>query len=116
MHRILFHAGLSPLDRPPLSRVFQENLFTNNSGNLLFQYGAYRTLMTEDVRITTAFFERLANGSKDDAARINETYDCAVMPMASRDPVHPQAEDPLRGGGRGAAGAGGIRHPSGLPL
>ncbi|MBQ3425450.1 MAG: polysaccharide pyruvyl transferase family protein [Clostridia bacterium] len=83
MHRILFHAGLSPLDRPPLSRVFQENLFTNNSGNLLFQYGAYRTLMTEDVRITTAFFERLANGSKDDAARINETYDCAVMPMAN---------------------------------
>ena len=49
MGKILIHAGMSPLNRPSMDRVFREHLFTTNSGNLLFQYGAYRTMMTESA-------------------------------------------------------------------
>ena len=83
MRKILLHAGLSPLDQPSMGRVFRENMFTTNSGNLLFQYGAYRAMMTEDARITTTLFERPGNRKAAAIARFNEEYDCAVMPMAN---------------------------------
>ena len=83
MHKILFHAGLSPLAQPSMKRVFMDNIFTNNSGNLLFQYGAYRTLMTDDAEITATFFDRQANQSPQSVERFNSEYACAVMPMAN---------------------------------
>ena len=82
MRKILIHAGLSPLDRPPMDRVFRERLFTTNSGNLLFQYTAYRTLMTEDVQFTTRFLDR---GDLPDEfiEQVNSEFDCVVLPMAN---------------------------------
>ena len=55
MGKILIHAGMSPLDRPSMDRVFREHLFTTNSGNLLFQYGAYRTMMTDGAEFESRF-------------------------------------------------------------
>ena len=55
MRKIMIHAGMSPLEQPPLRRVFSEHLFTTNSGNLLFQYGAYRTMMTDGAEFESRF-------------------------------------------------------------
>jgi hypothetical protein len=82
MRKILIHAGMSPLDRPPMDRVFREHLFTTNSGNLLFQYGAYRTLMTEDAEFESRFLH-LGDLTDEAVERINAECDCAVLPMAN---------------------------------
>ena len=82
MGKILVHAGMSPLDRPDMDRVFRERLFTTNSGNLLFQYTAYRTLMNEDTQFVSRFLDR---GDLTDAFidRVNAECDCVVLPMAN---------------------------------
>ena len=82
MRRILIHAGMSPMDRPDMDAIFRDRLFTTNCGNLLFQYGAYRTLMTEGAEFTTRFLDR---SDIDDAFvdRINAEYDCVALPMAN---------------------------------
>ena len=82
MGKILIHAGMSPLDRPSMDRVFREHLFTTNSGNLLFQYGAYRAMMTEDAQFDSRF---LLLGDLTDAyvERVNAEYECVVLPMAN---------------------------------
>ena len=83
MDKILFHAGLSPLDQPSMASVFYNSLFTTNSGNLLFQYGAYRALMTEGARIEAMFFDNPKNQTAANAERVNGEFDCAVLPMAN---------------------------------
>ncbi|MBQ3425451.1 MAG: polysaccharide pyruvyl transferase family protein [Clostridia bacterium] len=82
MRKILVHAGLSPLDRPDMDTVFRERLFTTNSGNLLFQYTAYRSLMTEDTQFISRFLDR---GDLDDAfvERVNGECECVILPMAN---------------------------------
>ena len=82
MGKILIHAGMSPLEQPPLGRVFREKLFTTNSGNLLFQYTAYRTLMTEGTEFITRFVHR---GDLSDAfiEQVNSECECAVLPLAN---------------------------------
>ena len=82
MGKILIHAGMSPLDRPSMDRVFREHLFTTNSGNLLFQYGAYRTMMTDDAAFESRFLH-LGDLSDADIARINAECECVVLPMAN---------------------------------
>lgn len=66
-----------------MRRVFGERLFTSNSGNLLFQYGAYRTLLTEDAKITCCFLDRRNMLSREKLEEVNATYACAVLPMAN---------------------------------
>ena len=82
MRKILIHAGISPLDRPNMGRVFRESMFTTNSGNLLFQYAAYRTLMTEDTQFISQLLER---GDHADAfiERVNGECACVALPMAN---------------------------------
>ena len=82
MRKILIHAGMSPLDRPSMDRVFREHLFTTNSGNLLFQYGAYRTMMTEDAEFESRFLH-LGDLTDDFIDRINAEYECVILPMAN---------------------------------
>jgi len=83
MRKILFHAGMSPLDRPAMRRIFYERLFTTNSGNLLFQYGVYRTLLTEDTQITSRFLDRRNMLSPEKLEEVNSGYDCVILPMAN---------------------------------
>ena len=82
MRKVLMHAGLSPLDRPDMDEVFEKHLFSSNSGNLLFQYSAYRTMMTEDTEFISALLEQ-----KDipDAffERVNGECECALLPMSN---------------------------------
>ena len=82
MRKVLIHAGMSPLEQPSLDRVFEQQLFTTNSGNLLFQYGTYRTLMTGDTEFVTRFLDRK---DVDDAfiERANQECACVVLPMAN---------------------------------
>ena len=82
MGKILIHAGMSPLDRPSMDRVFREHLFTTNSGNLLFQYGAYRTMMTEGAEFESRFLH-LGDLTDADLERINAECECVVLPMAN---------------------------------
>ena len=83
MRKILFHAGMSPLERPSLHHIFSDNLFTTNSSNLLFQYGAYRTLLTGDAEIKTLFVDRRRNQTRALIERINADYECVVLPLAN---------------------------------
>ncbi len=82
MGKILIHAGMSPLDRPSMDRVFREHLFTTNSGNLLFQYGAYRTMMTDGAEFESRFLH-LGDLADADIERINAECECVVLPMAN---------------------------------
>ena len=82
MRKILIHAGMSPFDHPDLQTIFRDKLFTTNSGNLLFQFGSYRTLMTEGTEFTTRFLDR-GNLSEEFIEQVNSEYDCVALPMAN---------------------------------
>jgi len=82
MKMIYVRAGMTPLDAQPVDAVIRRNLFGFNSGNLLFQYSVFRTLMVDD----TAFDARptaTVAGSPELIERMNAEYNCAVFPMAN---------------------------------
>ena len=82
MRKVLIHAGISPLDRPDMDAVFREQLFSSNSGNLLFQYSAFRAMMTEGTQADARFLDR-GNLTDEEIERINAEYACVVLPMAN---------------------------------
>ena len=82
MRKVLIHAGMSPLEQPELDEVFSRRLFTTNSGNLLFQYGVYRAMMTEDTEFITRFLDR-GDLSEAFIERVNAECECVVLPMAN---------------------------------
>ena len=82
MRKVLVHAGMSPLERPDIDRIFKEKLFTTNSGNLIFQYPVYRALMTEGTEFVSHLLQR--NDVTDEfIEQVNAEFDCVVLPMAN---------------------------------
>lgn len=82
MKRILMRAAVSPLDYVDPRRLTEENTIGGNQGNLLFPFSLFRTLMTEEeTRIDTIRTDRMLLPEELD--RINETYDCFVIPLAN---------------------------------
>lgn len=81
MKRILMRAAMPPLANIKPMHVFGKNLIGNNLGNMLFPYSVARTLMLEDVVIDTMTTAK--DFSMSDVKRINETYDCFVLPFAN---------------------------------
>lgn len=81
--KILMRGGMTPLDNFTPETVITKNSIGSNSGNLLYAYGVYRTLMTEDTIIDVDYYGVEETYSEKDIARINEEYDAYVCPLAN---------------------------------
>lgn len=81
--KILMRGGMTPLDNFTPETVIAKNSIGSNSGNLLYAYGVYRTLMTEDTIIDVDYYGVEETYSEKDIARINEEYDAYVCPLAN---------------------------------
>ena len=82
MRKILIRTGTSPMDTPGIDAVLQKDMIGSNSGNLIYQYSVYRTLMTEGTEFTSRYFSA---SNCDDAymEKINSEYDCVILPLAN---------------------------------
>src|SRR5690625_3221177 len=78
MKNILIRSGMSPFDTFDAPHIIMNNSIGGNVGNLIYQYSAFRTLMTEGTTITPDYY----NFSPKRADEINEKYDCYVIPLA----------------------------------
>lgn len=81
MKKILIRAGMSPMVNHSPIEVLGNNLVGSNIGNMLFPYSICRCLMTEDVEIHTMVVQN--HFSERIIKKINETYDCFVLPFAN---------------------------------
>lgn len=81
MKRILLRAGVSPLISHDQTEVIMRNRIGSNIGNLLFPASVCRALLCEDTVIDTV--NTLRKYSGEHIKRINETYDCLVLPFAN---------------------------------
>lgn len=80
MRRILMRSGMTPFNKFNPSRVIIDNSIGGNSGNLVYSYSVYRTLMTEDTKIDSTYYR--LDYSVEEIEEINEKYDCFVIPLA----------------------------------
>lgn len=81
MTRIYIRAGMSPLEPVSVGDAVQHDLFGLNTGNLVFQYSTFRTLMREGTEFD-ARWPKQVFGEPGGVERLNETCDFAVFPMA----------------------------------
>ncbi len=81
MTRIYIRAGMSPLKPVSVGDAVQHDLFGLNTGNLVFQYSTFRTLMREDTEFD-ARWPKQVFAEPGGVERLNETCDFAVFPMA----------------------------------
>lgn len=78
MRNILIRSGISPLDTFDAAHMVNKNSIGGNVGNLIYAYSVYRTLMTKDTNIVPDYYSRNPNN----AEKINEKYDCYIIPLA----------------------------------
>lgn len=81
MTKIIMRAPSSPLEPPGYFQASLSNSIGTNTGNLVFASSVARTLMLEDVDID--FVNTHKSFSDKEAARIDERYDCFVIPLAN---------------------------------
>lgn len=81
MKKILIRTRMSPTINYNPKDVIYNNMIGSNIGNMLFPYSVSRTLMKEDVLIRP--FNTSKSYSDAEINRINETYDCLVLPFAN---------------------------------
>ena len=82
MRKILIRAGVSPLKRNDADWILQKDRIGANSGNLMYQYSVFRTLMTEDAELTADYFYE-SNTTPEQMEKINSGYECVVLPLAN---------------------------------
>ncbi|MDE6052458.1 MAG: polysaccharide pyruvyl transferase family protein [Lachnospiraceae bacterium] len=83
MRRILMRGAVSPLIRQKEIEVMVRDYIGTNSGNLLYAYGVFRTLLTEDTMIDMDHYAVEGRRfSEEDIEYINSEYDAYVLPMA----------------------------------
>lgn len=80
MKRILIRSGMTPFDNFSPSKVIERNSIGRNSGNLVYAYSIFRTLMTEGTEIDSTYYRIDYTDSEID--EINEKYDCFILPLA----------------------------------
>jgi len=83
MKRYLMRGGQAPIDAKTPKMITERNTIGNNSGNLLYLFGVYRTLLREDVTIDMDLYqaEKVLYSDKD-IDEINEKYDAYICPLA----------------------------------
>lgn len=95
MNRVLVRMGMLPLESLDIDEILRRDLIGNNSGNLIYQNGIYRTLYTNNSAIDIQYVFR--NKETDaDMERINSEYDRVILPLAnvfrSNFPIRPLAD------------------------
>lgn len=78
MKKILIRSGMSPLDIIEPEYIIARNLIGGNVGNLLYQYGVFRALTTDEIELVPDNYKIDHN----EADYINETYECYIIPLA----------------------------------
>lgn len=83
MSKILVRAGISPIDSYNPSKLIIRNLIGNNVGNIIYQYGIFRTLIDKKTQAIPDNYniERKRVNDKD-IEKINNKYDAYVCPLA----------------------------------
>ncbi len=83
LRKILMRGAVSPLVRQNEMEVMVRDSIGTNAGNLLYSYGVFRTLMTEDTVIDMDHYAVEGRRfSEADIEYINSEYDAYVLPMA----------------------------------
>ena len=82
MKKYLMRGGLNPLEIKSTEDIIFRNLIGANSGNLLYAYGVYRTLLTEDTVIDMDYYGVERSYTDKDIERINREYDAYICPLA----------------------------------
>lgn len=82
MKKYLMRGGLNPLEVKSTEKIIHDNLIGANSGNLLYAFGVYRTLMKEDVTIDMDYYGVERRYTDQDIERINQEYDAYICPLA----------------------------------
>jgi hypothetical protein len=77
--KILMRLGKIPTTVSTIEEVCENNNIGNNSGNLLFQYSAYKCFSHADNVVESYGYRADPN----DADRINNEYDVFVLPLAN---------------------------------
>ncbi|WP_010290190.1 polysaccharide pyruvyl transferase family protein [Kurthia massiliensis] len=78
MKKLLMRSGMSPLKNFDAAHIVSTNSIGGNVGNLVYAYGIYRTLTTDDVMIVPDYYRINPN----DADKINANYDGYIIPLA----------------------------------
>ncbi len=83
MNKVLIRAGISPLDSFSPEKMIARNSIGNNVGNLIYQYGVFRTLTSENLEVVPDYYG-VENGKikLNDAEKINDNYIAYVCPFA----------------------------------
>lgn len=82
MKKYLMRGGINPLEAMTPDDVVAGNSLGANSGNLLYAFGVYRTLMTEDVIIDMDYYGVERRYKDEDIDFINQEYDAYICPLA----------------------------------
>ena len=91
MTKILIRAGMTPIEDLPLETIINRNYIGDNTGNLIYQYGVMRALMTaDDVEFVPDRYQMTAA----DADWVNENCSAYVIPLA--DAFRPNNNDITR--------------------
>lgn len=80
MQKILIRSGMSPLDAFSADKVIKHNSIGGNVGNLIYQFGVIRTIMTENIEIIPDYYNY--DYSQERADFINKEYAAYVIPLA----------------------------------
>jgi len=83
MKKVLIRAGISPLDNFSPEKMIARDSIGINAGNLIYQYGVFRTLTSESVKVIPDYYG-LERGRLKlvDAKKINKEYIAYVCPFA----------------------------------
>lgn len=87
MKKMIIRSGMAPYDNFDAPYIINNNSIGCNVGNLVYQYGVFRTLMTDGVSITPDYYDF----GPERADEINEKFDCYIIPLADafREPFIP---------------------------
>ena len=94
MKKYLMRGGMSPLDNMTVQSVLQNNSVGGNTGNLLYAYSVFRSLMDEETKIDVDYYGVERFFDEKDIDKINQEYDAYICPLADafRDSFIPQME------------------------
>lgn len=82
MKKFLIRGGLSPFDNFSPLQVLSQNAIGDNVGNLLYAYGCFRTLFSEDTSLELDYYKGEQGYSQKQIDEINESYDGYLIPLA----------------------------------
>lgn len=82
MGKIYIRAGMSPLEPIGIGEAIQKDTFGLNTGNLIYQYSVFRTLMRADTRFDARFIQAVCD-APGGVERLNEECDLAIIPLAN---------------------------------